>query len=92
MGKFQDIVGKYGLPAVLMIVLALIGIVLYVTQKDKNKTIATAGIGIAITGLFIGIGTIAYTSWQVGQTTAPPPANGNGSNGSNGADQLPGGT
>lgn len=95
MGNFQDTIAKYGLPAVLMIVLGLVGVAMYVAFKDKPQ-LKTAGIGIAITGLFIGLATIGYT-WSQDRKAAtngtpPPTTNGsNGSGGSEGEDSLPGG-
>ncbi len=93
MGNIQDAIAKYGLPAVLMIVLGLVGVAMYLVFKDKPG-LRTAGIGVAITGLFIGLATIGFTMSQERKaattTTAPPPA-ANGSPGSEGEDILPGG-
>lgn len=94
MGNIQDAIAKYGLPAVLMIVLGLVGVAMYLVFKDKPG-LRTAGIGVAITGLFIGLATIGFTLSQEkksGTTTPPAPTPAaNGSPGSEGEDILPGG-
>jgi len=85
------IIETYGLPAILMVVLGVIGLVLYFVNKDEKtedaKTMRTAGIGIAITGLFIGLATIGYNIYKTKQTEKLPTNSG----GIEGEDALPAG-
>jgi uncharacterized membrane protein YgcG len=97
MDSFKELIAKYGLSVVLMIVLMVIGVALYLWKREEDskdaKMISTAGVAIAITGGFVGLGTIAYNAMQ--EKDSKGSGNGGGSGGgggsSNGEDSFPGG-